>query len=75
MADTSVIFTRHRHADETMQHFAALYEQGYESVAERKHVLLEHSDHLERQRLALDHCTKILAYKLQRYEEILGDRS
>lgn len=58
-----------------MQHFAALYEKGDETIFERKHILLEHSVHLQRQRETLDHCAKILSYKLQRYEEILGDGS
>ncbi|MEM7428974.1 MAG: MerR family transcriptional regulator [Pseudomonadota bacterium] len=56
-----------------MRRFAWLYQQGHASVAERKRMLLEHADHLERQRAALDRCAELLRYKLAKYDEIMGD--
>ena len=56
-----------------MQRFARLYQNGDSSVPERKQMLLEHSEHLEEQRKALDRCAELLAYKLARYDEIMGE--
>ncbi len=57
----------------TMRHFADLYRQGDKTVPQRREVLLEHANHLERQRNALDRCAEILTYKLKRYDEITED--
>lgn len=59
----------------TMRHFAGLYRKGDETIPERKDLLLEHGEHLERRRAALDRCADILAYKLKRYDEITGSSS
>ena len=59
----------------TMRHFAGLYQEGDETIPERRKVLLEHSKHLEQRRVALDRCADILAHKLERYDEITGGKS
>lgn len=59
----------------TMRHFAGLYRAGDETIPQRKQVLLEHAEHLEQRRHALDRCAGILAQKLERYDEITGARS
>ena len=56
----------------TMRHFAGLYRKGDETIPDRKKVLLEHADHLQQRRGALDRCADILAHKLERYDEITG---
>ncbi|MCP5082848.1 MAG: MerR family transcriptional regulator [Alphaproteobacteria bacterium] len=56
----------------TMRHFAGLYRQGDGTIPERKKVLLDHADHLEQRRGALDRCADILAHKLERSDEITG---
>lgn len=56
-----------------MAAFAALYQQGNETVGARKTMLKAHSDRLEARRAALDRCADLLAFKLERYAEILGD--
>jgi DNA-binding transcriptional MerR regulator len=57
-----------------MKYFADLYEHGDKTVFKRKQVLLEHSESLAHQKLALEKCAKLLARKLQLYEEILGEK-
>ena len=54
-----------------MRRFAGLYREGNGSVADRKQMLLEHSEHLARERALLDRCAELLAYKLERYDDIL----
>ena len=53
----------------TMHRFARLYARGDETIPERKRVLLEHSQHLQRKRANLDRCEELLAYKLAIYEQ------
>lgn len=57
-----------------MKYFADLYEHGDKTVLKRKQVLLEHSESLALQKAALEKCAKLLAGKLQLYEEILGEK-
>ena len=54
----------------TMSQFAALYRQGDDTIAERKEILLAHSDHLKKRRSDLDHCENILAYKISTYRKL-----
>lgn len=54
-----------------MRRFAGLYAEGNETLQERKAILLEHSEQLEKRRRDLDRCEEILARKLEIYEEIL----
>lgn len=56
-----------------MQRFAKLYQHGNDTIPDRRKVLLEHSEHLERRKADLDRCAKLLDYKLTRYDEIMGD--
>lgn len=56
-----------------MAAFAALYRQGDATVSARKIMLLAHRHRLEARRAALDRCAELLAFKLERYAEILGD--
>lgn len=54
----------------TMSRFAALYRSGDKTVAERRQILAEHSDHLKRKRRELDGCQKLLSYKLSMYDQL-----
>ncbi|WP_299672071.1 MerR family transcriptional regulator [uncultured Roseobacter sp.] len=54
-----------------MQRFAELYAQGDGTIAERKAILLDHAQRLERRRDDLDRCEDILNRKLEIYEEYL----
>jgi len=53
-----------------MRRFAALYREGDAAIPQRRTLLLEHSDRLERRRTELDQCATLLAYKLQKYSEM-----
>ena len=55
---------------EKMRHFAELYRLGDSGISERRQVLRDHLDHLDRRRADLDRCAELLAYKLQRYAEL-----
>ncbi|WP_246542174.1 MerR family transcriptional regulator [Roseibium polysiphoniae] len=55
---------------EKMRHFAELYRSGNRTISERKQVLLDHAEHLETKRAALDHCASLLERKLGLYAEI-----
>jgi DNA-binding transcriptional MerR regulator len=57
---------------ERMRRFAEFYQQGNDSIPERRQMLLDHSAQLDVRRAELDHCTKLLSYKLQKYSEIEG---
>jgi DNA-binding transcriptional MerR regulator len=57
----------------TMQQFAALYRQGDRTTPERKAFLLAHSERLKLRAKELQQCTDLLACKLARYDEIIGD--
>ena len=57
-----------------MKYFAGLYKHGNKTVSKRKEVLLEHEASLQHKKLALDKCAKLLTAKLQKYEEILGEK-
>ena len=59
----------------TMQRFARLYRDGDKTVADRKQILIEHADYLDRQRDALNACERLLAQKLAKYDEIIGDQA
>lgn len=56
-----------------MKHFAQLYQQGDATVSERKKVLQDHETHLKARQAELTKCSRLLSFKLARYEEILGD--
>ena len=58
-----------------MKHFAGLYQQGDATVSERKKMLSEHQNHLEKQQARLTRCRKLLTHKLARYDDILGGKS
>lgn len=58
-----------------MRYFADLYRHGDETIPDRRQVLLDHSETLDRRRNALDRCAELLACKLKRYAEITGDRN
>lgn len=58
-----------------MQNFAALYRMGNETVPERKAALLTHRQRLEDRKAQLDRCNEILAQKLAKYDEIIGDNA
>jgi DNA-binding transcriptional MerR regulator len=60
---------------ERMRYFARLYRKGDETIPERKQVLLDHSQQLDKRRRALDRCADLLAHKLKRYDEIVGEAS
>lgn len=53
----------------TMRRFAVLYQVGDQTIAERKAILLSHSEYLKKRRAELDHCDAILAHKIKLYEE------
>jgi len=54
-----------------MQQFAALYQQGDETISDRKNILLHHSRLLAKRRDDLDRCDEVLARKLDLYEAYL----
>ncbi len=58
-----------------MRHFAELYRQGNASIPERRRVLQNHALLLDKRREALERCAELLAYKLERYDEITGDQA
>ncbi|MUO43008.1 MerR family transcriptional regulator [Agrobacterium vitis] len=60
---------------ERMRHFAQLYQHGHKTLSERRAMLLDHAEHLQKRRAALDRCAELLAYKLKRYDEIGEERS
>lgn len=55
---------------ERMQRFADFYQQGNDSIPERRQMLLEHSAQLDVRCSELDQCAKLLSYKLQKYSEL-----
>ncbi len=56
-----------------MRRFAQLYRKGDATVSQRKTMLLEHSLLLEVRQAAVERCRELLAFKLDRYEELLGE--
>lgn len=58
-----------------MRHFAHLHQRGDETIPERKRLLLAHSERLEARHRTLENCRELLACKLTRYDEIMGDIS
>lgn len=58
-----------------MKHFASLYQRGNATVGARKDMLRQHEDHLARQQARLHQCRALLARKIARYDEILGETS
>ncbi|MFK7941233.1 MAG: MerR family transcriptional regulator [Roseovarius sp.] len=61
-------------AMKTMQRFAQAYAQGDATIPDRRAILLAHRNTLEERRTDLDRCADLLAYKLQRYSDIEGDK-
>lgn len=55
---------------ETMRHFAGLYRDGNETIAERRKILVAHGIRLRDQRAELDRCEALLAYKLKMYDGV-----
>jgi len=58
-----------------MQRFAALYRDGEVTIADRRKLLLKHSERLRQRRMDLDRCNEVLAYKIAAYDKIEGDLS
>ncbi|MDP3340989.1 MerR family transcriptional regulator [Frigidibacter sp.] len=56
-----------------MQDFAALYLKGSATIPERKARLAAHDRRLDERQAQLDRCKALLAYKLARYAEIMGE--
>jgi len=56
-----------------MRAFAELYRQGDATVPERKRMLEAHGAHLDEQQQRLDQCRNLLAHKIARYDDIMGD--
>lgn len=56
-----------------MRDFAELYEGGDATVIERKAVLIQHRQSLNKRQSELDRCRDILDQKLSKYQEILED--
>jgi hypothetical protein len=56
-----------------MQNFAALYRKGNSTVPKRKAMLMAHTRRLEARQAELNRCKDLLAFKLARYNEIIGD--
>jgi DNA-binding transcriptional MerR regulator len=54
----------------TMQRFGALYQDGDETIPERRAILLAHARTLQERRSDLDRCEEILAYKIRIYDGI-----
>ncbi|MEJ8475732.1 MerR family transcriptional regulator [Roseibium algae] len=57
-----------------MKQFSELYRQGNTAIPARKAMLEEHEAHLELQELRLVKCKALLAFKLAKYDEILGEK-
>lgn len=53
-----------------MRRYAMLVHAGNHTIPERKTILQEHGRLLARRREELDHCEKLLAYKLAAYDEV-----
>ncbi|WP_417692897.1 MerR family transcriptional regulator [Roseibium sp.] len=53
-----------------MHRFASLYQQGAETIGERKALLLQHAEHLRTRRQELDCCELVLAHKVSTYEAL-----
>jgi len=60
---------------QVMSRFAALYRQGDLTIAERRQILLQHSQTLEQKRRALDRCAVLLTHKLQLYDALEAQRN
>ncbi|MEP6068107.1 MAG: MerR family transcriptional regulator [Paracoccaceae bacterium] len=56
-----------------MKHFANLYQVGDRTVSARKSMLVAHAQELERHHRRLDECQALLARKIAKYDEILGE--
>lgn len=55
---------------ERMREFAKLYAEGGPTIAERKAILLEHADVIERRRHSLDRCETVLKRKIEIYDAL-----
>ena len=53
-----------------MRDFARLYRQGNKTLSERRVALIDHAARLEKRRSVLDRCAALLAYKINRYQEL-----
>lgn len=58
-----------------MRSFAELYQQGDQTLLERKAVLVSHLRQLDLRRAALDNCANLLTRKIDRYEQMQRRRS
>jgi len=56
-----------------MREFAALYREGDKTVPIRKAMLMAHARRLDARQAELDRCKNLLAFKLARYDDIIGD--
>ena len=52
-----------------MRRFAGLYQEGEQTIPERKKILLAHAELLQKRRADLEHCEEILRQKLEIYRE------
>ncbi len=53
-----------------MHEFATHYKTGSSTMGKRKEILLNHSKYLKKRKEDLDHCEKILAYKIALYKDL-----
>lgn len=53
-----------------MHRYATLVHAGDHTIPERKKILRDHGDKLNRRRADLDRCAELLAYKLDAYETV-----
>ncbi|WP_168122350.1 MerR family transcriptional regulator [Paenibacillus sp. HB172176] len=58
---------------EEMKHFRSLYEEGNASIPQRKSILKEHKNHIQKQIEQLQETQRILAYKIDNYDEIAAN--
>jgi DNA-binding transcriptional MerR regulator len=58
-----------------MRQFAQLYQSGDATIAQRKHLLLQHREQLEIRKLKLKECKSLLDKKLALYDRKLGEPS
>ena len=52
-----------------MRRFASFYQEGEQTIPERKKILLAHAELLQKRRSDLEHCEEILRHKLEIYRD------
>ncbi len=57
-----------------VKRFTTLVKAGGATVAERRQILLNHSQELKRRRDLLDKCEEVLAIKISSYENVVGKK-